>query len=180
MSPPHQSKGPHGFHRKYIRLLFLFRMKTATVFLFQDYKGDVRDCEKLQGTQTDVGGHHCALRKTRGVMAEVAAEPHPSLSSQRRHGCTTLLLPAPLHQGCPNGLLCPWHVPRLRYGAWDSLATSSSTAAGVSLPLVTWMKGGVSGPCHLTHLLYSVIEQWPPALNSSLHLEVSVGALLSP
>lgn len=116
----HMDSVHHGFHRKYIRLLFLFRMKTATVFLFQDYKGDVRDCERLQGTQTDVGGHHCALRKTRGVMAEVAAEPHPSLSSQRRQGCTTLHLPAPLHQGCPNGLLCPWHVPRLRYGAWDS------------------------------------------------------------
>lgn len=116
----HMDSVHHGFHRKYIRLLFLFRMKTATVFLFQGYKGDVRDCEKLQGTQTDVGGHHCALRKTRGVMAEVAAEPHPSLSSQRRQGCTTLHLPAPLHQGCPNGLLCPWHVPRLRYGAWDS------------------------------------------------------------
>lgn len=110
----------HGFHRKYIRLLFLFRMKTAAVFLFQDYKGDVRDCEKLQGTQTDVGGHHCALRKTRGVMAEVAAEPYPSLSSQRRHGRMTLHLPAPLHQGCPNGLLWPWRVPRLSYGAWGS------------------------------------------------------------
>lgn len=72
----------HGFHRKYIRLLFLFRMKTAPVFLFQDYKGDVRDCEKLQGTQTDVGGHHCALRKTQGVMAEVAAEPHPLLAAK--------------------------------------------------------------------------------------------------
>lgn len=37
------------------------------------------------------------------------------------------------------------------------------------MPLVTWMKGGVSRPCHLTHLLYSVIEQWPLALNSSLY-----------
>lgn len=75
---------------------------------------------KVTGDSNGCWWPHCALRKTQGVMVEVAAEPHPSLSSQRRHGCTTLHLPAPLHQGCPNGLLCPWHVPRLRYGAWDS------------------------------------------------------------
>lgn len=43
----------------------------------------------------DVGGHHCALRKTQGVMAEVTAEPHPPLSGQ---GGTAA---RPSISGCP-------------------------------------------------------------------------------
>lgn len=81
--------------------------RTTTVFLLQDYNGDV-----TRDSEMDVGCRHCTLSKTQDVMAEVAAEPHSSLSSLRRHRCTPLDLGMPLHQGCPDGLLlCPWHVP---------------------------------------------------------------------
>lgn len=110
---PAQSKARHGFNpwqlpQETYRLFFLIRM-TATVFLFPDYNGDVRYCEKLQGTPKWILVVTTAHWGRHGMSAEVDAEPHSLLSSQRRR--MTLDLPVPLHQGCPNGLLCPWHVP---------------------------------------------------------------------
>lgn len=97
-----------SFSSEWQPLSFCFRTAMGMFGTVKSYRG----LKQMLVATTAHWGRQC-------VMAEVAAEPHPSLSSQRRHRCTTLDLPTldlrvPLHQGCPNGLLCPWHVPRLR------------------------------------------------------------------
>lgn len=115
----------------------------------------------------DVGCHHCTLRKTRDAVAEVDAEPYPSLSSPRRHRTH-----APGSPGAPSPRMSRWAAlplaralgaapacPDLDMELGGLVSHFSVTTAGVSLPLVNWMKGGVSMPCvgkGPSHLPYSV------------------------